>query len=346
MNRRNFNAACALLCTAALAPAGAAVRAGPAPMLRPRRLRAGDRISLVAPSGVSSDAEIERAVAALEALGFRPRLGANVRAAWGGYAGTIAERVADLHAAFRDRETRAVFAIRGGSGASGLLPHLDYGLIRANPKIFTGYSDITALHLAIHRRTGLITFHAPVATSRPNDYWHYHFLRILTEPQPVYTMHQSIENERRAADDPHYLRKVYRHGIARGRLVGGNLSVVAALAGTPYAAQTRGSLLFLEDVREAPYRIDRLLTQLDQVESFDGTAGLMLGVFTRSEVRDNERGLTLQEVIDHHLARRKVPAVYGYSVGHIAHQMTLPIGVRAELDTRAETVTLLEPAVT
>jgi muramoyltetrapeptide carboxypeptidase len=319
-------------------------RAGALP-IRPPRLRMGDTVSLIAPSGVTNDAEIERAVKNVEAFGFKPKLTANVKAVWGGYAGTIEQRVEDVHAAFLDRDSRAVFAIRGGSGASGLLPHLNYALIRARAKIFTGYSDITALHLALHRRAGLVTFHSPVATSRPNDYWHYHFLRVLTEPQPTYTMHLSIENEKRAADDAQFQRKVFRHGVARGRLTGGNLSIIAALVGTPYAAQTTGRLLFLEDVREAPYRIDRLLTQLHQSESFDHTAGLMLGVFTRSETRDNDKSLTLPEVIDHHLAPRKVPSVYGYSVGHIAHQMTLPIGVMAELDTRAETLTLLEPAV-
>ncbi|MBL8513643.1 MAG: LD-carboxypeptidase, partial [Betaproteobacteria bacterium] len=214
------------------------------------------------------------------------------------------------------------------------------------PKILTGYSDITALHLAIHRRAGLVTFHSPVATSRPNDYWHYHFLRILTEPQPIYTMHMSIENERRAEAEPQLGIKTFRHGIAEGRLTGGNLSIVAALAGTPFAAETAGRILFLEDVREAPYRIDRMLTQLNQADPFSRAAGVMFGVFTRAESRDNDRTLSLEEVMAHHLAPLKVPAVAGYSVGHIAHQMTLPIGVRARLDTREQTLTLLEAAVT
>ncbi|MBL8520637.1 MAG: LD-carboxypeptidase, partial [Betaproteobacteria bacterium] len=314
-------------------------------LLRPPRLARGNVVGLVAPSGVTNDSEIERATRTLETFGFTPKYGANIRAAWGGYAGSIAERVADLHAMFRDREVKAIFAIRGGSGASGLLPHLDYSLMRANPKILTGYSDITALHLAILRRAGLVTFHSPVATSRPNDYWHYHFLRILTEPQPTYTMHMSIENERRSEKEPQFGIRTYRHGVAEGRLTGGNLSIVASLAGTPYAAETGGRILFLEDVREAPYRIDRMLTQLNQAAPFARTAGVMFGVFTRAEARDDDRSLTLDEVISHHLAPLKVPAVAGYSVGHIAHQMTLPIGVRARLDTREQTLTLLEPAV-
>lgn len=314
-------------------------------VIRPHRLTRGDVVGLIAPSGVTNDSEIERATKTLETFGFTPKYGANIRAAWGGYAGSIAERVADIHAMFRDREVKAIFAIRGGSGASGLLPHLDYALIRANPKILTGYSDITALHLAIYRKAGLVTFHSPVATSRPNDYWHYHFLRILTEPQPTYTMHMSIENERRAESAPQLGLKTYRHGVAEGPLVGGNLSIVSALAGTPYAAQTAGRLLFLEDVREAPYRIDRMLTQLNQADPFSRTAGVMFGVFTRAESRDDDRSLSLEEVIAHHLSPLKVPAVSGYSVGHIPHQMTLPIGVRARLDTQEQTLTLLEPAV-
>lgn len=344
MNRRQF---ALTLAAAGLASAHAGAGwAKPRPRaIRPPRIARGDVVGLIAPSGITNDSEIERATNTLEAFGFTPKYGANIRAAWGGYAGSIAERVADIHAMFKDREVKAIFAIRGGSGASGLLPHLDYNLMRANPKILTGYSDITALHLAIHRRAGLVTFHAPVATSRPNDYWHYHFLRILTEPQPIYTMHMSIENERRAESAPQLGIKTFRHGIAEGPLMGGNLSIVSALAGTPFAAQTAGRILFLEDVREPPYRIDRMLTQLDQADPFSKTAGVMFGVFTRAESRDNDRTLSLEEVIEHHLAPLKVPAVAGYSVGHIAHQMTLPIGVRARLNTHEQTLTLLEPAV-
>ncbi len=344
MNRRQFASALGAAGVAFAAPAGSWAGALPR-VIRPKRLARGDVIGLVAPSGVTDDSEIERATRTLETFGFKPRYGANIRAAWGGYAGSIAQRVADLHAMFADREVRGVFAIRGGSGAGALLPRLDYRLIRANPKVLTGYSDITALHLAIHRRAGLVTFHSPVATSRPNDYWHYHFLRILTEPQPNYTMHMSVENERRAEKDPLFGIRTYRHGVAEGPLIGGNLSIVAALAGTPFAAQTHGRILFLEDVREAPYRVDRMLTQLDQADPFARTAGVMFGVFTRADVRDDDRTLTMEEVIAHHLGPLKVPAVAGYSVGHIAHQMTLPIGVRARLDTEDQSLTLLEPAV-
>jgi muramoyltetrapeptide carboxypeptidase len=343
MNRRQFHQTL-LAGSASIAWAGATHAAPPRP-IRPPRLRRGDVVGVITPSGATSDDEIERATKNIEAFGFKPKFGANIRAVRGGYAGTIGERLADLHAAFADREVRAVFPLRGGSGATGLLPHIRYDLIRANPKIFIGYSDITALHLAIFRRAGVVTFHSPVTSSRPNDYWHYHFLRILTEPQPTYTMHLSIENERRAEKEPQFARRAFRHGIAEGQLIGGNLSMVAALAGTPFAAQYRNRILFLEDVREAPYRIDRMLTQLNQAEPFVRAAGVMLGVFQRAQPPDNDRSLTLNEVIEDHLAPLKIPAVYGYSVGHIPHQMTLPIGVRARLDTRGETVTLLEPAV-
>ncbi|HEX4858900.1 MAG TPA: LD-carboxypeptidase, partial [Usitatibacteraceae bacterium] len=306
MNRRAFHRL--LLATGGWLAGGPVLAAPARPLVRPPRLRPGDTVGLIAPSGVTNDSEIERATRNVEALGFKTKFAANVRAARGGYAGTVEQRVADLHAMFLDREAKALFAIRGGSGANALLPHMRYDLIRAHPKILTGYSDITALHLAIHRRAGVVTFHCPVATSRPNDYWQYHFLSILTEPQPTYTMHLSIENERRAETEPQFARRTWRHGIAEGALIGGNLSVVAALSGTPYAAQIRGKILFLEDVREAPYRIDRMLTQLNQAEPFNRAAALMLGVFQRAEPTDNERSLTLAEVIDDHLAPLKVPA--------------------------------------
>lgn len=315
------------------------------PLIKPPRLRQGDLIGLVAPSGYTDDAAIAKAVEHIEALGFRVKLGAYLRDVWGNYGGTVAARVADFHAMFRDDEVKAVWAIRGGSGAISLLQHLDYALIRRHPKVLLGYSDITALHLAIGRHAGLVTFHGPVASSTPSAYSNEHMLAVLTDPQPTYTIAMSPENAQRAATEPVYATRTVHGGVASGRLIGGNLSMVSALAGTPYAADTRDALLFLEDVNEEPYRIDRWLTQLDLASGFDRTAGVMIGICENCGPQGDGSALSLEATLDVHLRPLHVPAVTGYSFGHIRNQFTLPIGVRARLDTDAQTVTLLEAAV-
>ena len=348
MDRRNFTkwlVAATAAGAAGRAYASTAPRRPPRPLIKPRALKPGDLVGLIAPSGVLDDATLQRGVSNLESLGFRVKLGANVRAAHGGYAGTVAQRLDDLHTMFLDREVKAIWAARGGSGCSALLPGIQYELIRNHPKILVGYSDITALHLAIHRHAGLVTFHGPVAPSTPTDYAVTQMQAVLMSPRPETEIAMSVENSRMAAERPEFALRTFRDGIAEGRLIGGNLSVVCALIGTPYAAEMKNRLVFLEDVGEAPYRIDRMLTQLQQSQDLKTAAGIMLGVFQKSNVPAGEASLTLDEVLDGHFAASTVPAVYGYSFGHIQHQCTIPVGIKARLDTRSQTLTLLEPAV-
>ncbi len=349
MDRRNFGKLLAAVAGAAATGDVHAGTVGPSrrqrPLIKPRALRPGDLVGLIAPSGVLDDATLQRGVSNLESLGFRVKLSANVRAARGGYAGTVAQRLDDLHGMFLDREVKAIWAARGGSGCSALLPGIQYGLIRSHPKILVGYSDITALHLAIHRHAGLVTFHGPVAPSTPTDYAVTQMQAVLMWPRPETEIQMSVENGNMAMERPEFALRTFRHGIAEGRLIGGNLSVLSALVGTPYAAEIRNRLVFLEDIGEAPYRIDRMLTQLQQSQDLNTAAGIMLGVFQKSNVPAGEASLTLDEVLDGHFAASKVPAVYGYSFGHIQHQFTIPVGIKARLDTRSQTLTLLEPAV-
>jgi muramoyltetrapeptide carboxypeptidase len=345
--RRGFNAmmAAALLLPFASRPAFARSTSTMTPLIKPPRLVRGDVVGLVAPGGYTTDAAIEQAVRHIEALGLRAKQGTYLREVWGNYGGTVAARIADLHAMFRDPEVKAIWAIRGGSGCISLLRHLDYRLIRTHPKILLGYSDITALHLAIHRHAGLVTFHGPVASSTPSDYSTEHLLAVLMEPRESYTIPMSVENDRRALDEPWYATRTVHGGVAEGPLIGGNLSLVSALAGTPYAADFTGSLLFIEEVNEEPYRIDRWLTQLDLAVGLDKAAGVMIGICENCGPQGDGPSLTLDETLDVHLRPLRVPAVTGYSFGHIRHQFTLPVGVRARLDTEARTVTLLEPGV-
>ncbi|HYC36252.1 MAG TPA: LD-carboxypeptidase [Usitatibacter sp.] len=318
--------------------------AGPR-LAKPRRLREGDLVGLVAPGGVLPDGGIEKRVANLESLGFKVRLGDHIRAAYGSYAGRAQQRAADLHTMFRDRDVRAIWAARGGSGCLQVLPHLDYSLARRHPKIVIGYSDITALHLALYRRAGLVTFHGPTAGSTFSDFSVSSLRSVLMEPRSETTLRLSEESLRKAPTQPQFTPRAFRHGIAEGRLVGGNLSVVCAMLGTPYMPAAGGNLVFLEDIGEAPYRIDRMLTQLALAGITSTASGVMMGVFQRCEPADGEPSLSLAETLATQMESLHVPSVYGFSFGHIPHIWTLPVGVRARLDTTARTVTLLESAV-
>ena len=344
ITRRGFGASVAAAISApglaAAAPARAAKR-----LIKPPRLRSGDLVGLIAPGGVVNDRLIEKSVQNIEALGLRVKPGTYLGAGFGNYAGSVQQRLADLHAMFADPEVKMIWPIRGGSGCISLLSRLDYGLIRRNPKILLGYSDITALHLAIHNRTGLVTFHGPVASSTLADYPREHMMAVLTDPRPRYTIPMAPENVLKAASAPHFGIRTLTSGVATGPLLGGNLSIVAALCGTPYAADFSGGLLFLEEVDEAPYRLDRWMTQLDLSFGFANAAGVMVGICEDCAPEEGRRSLSLDETFDQHLKPLTIPAVTGYSIGHIRHQFTLPVGVRARLDTAAQTVTLLEPAV-
>lgn len=345
ISRRRFGAIAAALSL----PVSAAARPpAPRPMkklIKPPRLRRGDTVGLIAPGGYTSERAIEKAVRNIEALGFRVKQGTYLREVFGNYAGSAQQRLADLHAMFADPEVKAIWAIRGGSGCISLVASLDYDLIRRNPKVLVGYSDITALHLAIHKQTGLVTFHGPVASSTMTPYSTQHMMAVLTEPQASYTIPMAQENAERALSEPHFGVHTFTHGVASGALMGGNLTMVAALAGTPYAADIKDSILFLEEVNEAPYRIDRWMTQLDLAGGFRNAAALVVGICENCGPEHEDISLTLERTLGLHLHPLTIPAVSGYSIGHIRNQFTLPMGIQARIDTRAQTITLLEAAV-
>ena len=351
ISRRAFAAwlaAAAVLPNAALARPRARKPVRPRPMkplIKPPRLRRGDTVGLIAPGGYTTEKSIAKARANIESLGLNVREGTFLREVNGNYAGTVQQRLYDLHAMFADPEINMLWPIRGGSGCISLLAQLDYELIRKNPKILLGYSDITALHLAIYKKTGLVTFHGPVASSTLSDYAREHMLAALSDPQPEYTIPMALENSRRAVLEPHFGMRTVHGGCATGPLMGGNLSLVSALAGTPYAADFRDCILFLEEVNEAPYRIDRWMTQLDLSVGFDRAAAVMVGICDHCGPEHEDSSLTLDETLDIHLQPLSVPAVTGYSIGHIRNQFTIPMGIRATLDTERQTVTLLEAAV-
>jgi muramoyltetrapeptide carboxypeptidase len=347
--RRWLAAAAGMPLSGGLFGCATAALSGKQPLVRPPRLKAGDTVGLFAPSGAASEAQLARGRDNLQSLGFRVRVPRHILARHGHLAGTVEQRVDDIHALWLDPEVKALWALRGGSGAAALLPHLDYSALRRHPKIVIGYSDLTALHLALWRQAGLASFHGPVATSTFTPFTWAALQATLMSPQRETVLSLSAEHRARAeAGGPTspFQARTLRAGVAEGRLVGGNLSVLAALIGTPYAPQLRDALLFLEDVGEAPYRIDRMLTQLDQALDLPRSAGWIAGVFDRCDIPPGDLSLSLDEVLAAHGTAAGVPAVAGWSFGHVRDQWTLPLGVRARLDTAAGTLTLLEPAVT
>lgn len=316
-------------------------------MIKPRALRAGDVAGLVTPATYVSDPDrLALAERTIRFFNLKPRLGAHVGKRTGYLGGSIEERVSDLHDMFRDPEVKAVFCVRGGYGSGQLLDSLDYDLIRRNPKVFLGYSDITSLHLALHKRTGLITFHGPVVLSRFTEYTQDSFHRALFEAKPIGKLTNPPEgNEIRPS---HTLRTI-RGGRAQGRLIGGNLSLIAATMGTPFEIDTRGTILFLEDVGEEPYSIDRMLTNLRLAGKLSQASGVIFGECSECVPRDYKPGFestfSLGEVLDNVLGKLKIPVLSGLTIGHTNDQLTLPIGVSATLDADKGELIIEESAV-
>ena len=315
------------------------------PLIRPRRLQPGDTIGLITPSGaIYERAPFEQTQQALQALGFRVREAPNVRARYGHMAGTPAQRASDIHTLFADPGIAGILAITGGSGANRVLPLLDYGLIAANPKFLGGFSDLTALISAVHVKTGLVTFHSPLGRSAWNSFTVDHFKAVAMQAQAHLLRNTLVHGDDLVPSEG--LTTTLRGGTARGRLLGGNLAVLTSLAGTPYMPSLDGAILFLEDVNEYVYRVDRMLSTLMLGGALQGVAGVVLGGFTNCMPSEGSFGtLTLDEVFDDYFGALGVPVYRGAQFGHVARKFTLPLGVMAEMDADAGTVQLLEPAV-
>ena len=309
-------------------------------VIKPRALRPGDLIGLVSPaSPIADTSRIDRAIRYLESLGYRVRTGDHSTDSHGYLAGTDRDRAADLHAMFADRAVRAIFCIRGGYGAPRLLPYLNYRLIRNNPKIFSGYSDITALALALWRKAGLVTFHGPMAgvdlAGAPDPFTEEMFWGMLTS-----------RTKRGAITLPGTPPAGLAPGRASGRLLGGNLALVVSLLGTPFMPDLRSAVLFLEDITEEPYRIDRMLTQLRNAGILRRSAAVLTGQFTDCVPQDTSKpSLTLEEILAETAALSGRPFLAGLPFGHESPKMTLPVGLRVRIDADAGRLEFLEAAV-
>jgi muramoyltetrapeptide carboxypeptidase len=332
----------------ALPTGAAAAQPSPArlsPTRKPPRLRAGDTVGLVEPAGFTDD-EFDLALVKenIVAMGLVPKPAPHLAARYGYLAGKDRERAADINAMYADKDVRAVFAVRGGWGSARVLPYLDWRTIRANPKLLIGFSDITALHMAFAARAGFTTIHGPGAASSWGELSWNSFRSLAFEAQtPLYRNPEATED--RLVQRTGRTR-TFQPGKAAGRLLGGNLTVLTALMGTPYLPSFDGAILFLEDTNEAEYRIDRMLTQLALGGVLGRVAGVVFGQCTDCRARGpSYGGFTLSEVLKQHLEPLGVPAFQGALIGHVPNQFSMPVGVRAEIDAAAGTIRILEPAV-
>ena len=309
--------------------------------LKAPRLRRGDCIGIVSPaSAPSAQEKIDKGVRYLEGLGYRVKVGRHVMDQHGYLAGSDEHRVGDLNDMLRDRMVKAIIAIRGGYGTPRLLHLVDYAAVRRTPKIIVGYSDITALQLALYRRTGLVTFSGPMVGVEMWDnidpYTEEHFWRLVTSPAKVGNL-DNPDCERISGHNP---------GKARGVLLGGNLSLLMSILATPYAPSLRSAILAVEDVDESPHRVDRMFTQLFLSGILGRIAGLVLGKFTDCVPSDPAKPhLTVEQVLEEMLQKVQCPVLGNVQFGHIPKKLTLPLGVSTAIDSRAGRLNLLEGAV-
>lgn len=358
--RRQMLAATALASLAPLVgdaatPRGAGGRravAGPVPpgalpvraAVRPPAIRAGDTIGLMIPSSANwNPFDLDVLLEALGVLGLKGKLGKHVLDRRGYLAGRDEDRAADFNAMVRDPEVRAIHCIRGGWGAARLLPLIDFDAFARTPKAVIGYSDITALLLSLHARTGTITFHGPNGASEWNETNVEWLQRVTWRGEAALFENPRALSGAIVPDEDR--TRTLTPGRARGRLLGGNLTVLTALIGSPYLPDFTDSILFLEDVQEAPYRIDRMLVQLKLAGVLERLRGVVFGTCSKCGPGEGFGSLTIPDVLDDHIKSLGVPAYHGAMVGHIARQFTLPVGAEVELDADRGTLRMLEPAV-
>lgn len=345
-SRRRFLelAGAAAAAGASASPAFGQPRPSSRALVKPARLKAGDCVALVEPaSSTFESVKIQLAVEVVEALGLRAKLAPHINDRYGYLAGKDKDRAADVNAMFADPEVKAILAVRGGWGCARILPYLDFGVIAKNPKILVGYSDLTALLLPVFARTGLVTFHAPVGESSWTPFSVDWLKRVLFDAEAA-----TFENLKEIKDtlvQVDYRIQTITPGTARGRILGGNLSVLTGIVGSGYLPDWTDSILFFEDVDEKLYRIDRMLTQLKLAGVLDKVRGVVVGNCTRCEPGEGFGSLTLEEVLNDHVKPLNVPAWSGAMIGHINRQFTIPEGVSVEIDAARGTIRMLEPAV-
>jgi muramoyltetrapeptide carboxypeptidase len=347
MNRRRFLASAAAGATAAALTRAVAASAQPQGAIKPRRLSPGDAVGLVAPANATFESvDLQVAIESLRAIGLEPRVGSHLRDRHGYLAGQDVDRAADINGFFSDPSVRAVLPIRGGWGSSRVLPYLDFDTIARNPKVLAGFSDISALLLAVHAKTGLVTFHGPNGMGRWDAYSLEYFKRMVMKGESITFANPRELTERNVLTPTENRVSTISGGKARGRLLGGNLTILTTIVGSPYLPAWDGAILFCEDVGEDYYRIDRMLTQLKLAGILARISGFVFGTCSECGPGAPAFGaLTLEEIFADHIKPLAVPAWSGAMIGHGTPQWTLPEGIMVEVDADAGTIRMLEPGV-
>jgi len=305
-------------------------------LIKSKGIKKGDTVGIISPSGAIRPGQLDEAKKILKGIGLKAHPAPNCNGHYGYFSGTDEERLADIQYCLEQEEIDAIWCLRGGYGLTRILDKIDYKLFRERALAVVGYSDITALHMALYTQAGLVSFHGPVLISDFNTYVERQATKVLQNQEhppfiPPYREHEV---------------EVLREGKAEGRLLGGNLSLMAAMAGTPYLPSLKDAIVFIEDVEEEPYRIDRMLTQLVHTADLNSAAGIILGQFAGCEKKPEDNySFTLRETLDSFLREWDVPVLYNFSIGHIKKQCTVPHGISARIETNKPGIQLLESPI-
>jgi len=301
-------------------------------LIKPSRLKRGDTVGLVAPAGIIyDDSEFGKMKRQLSDMGLKSTFGASVKKRYGYFAGTDRERADDLNRMFADSSVDGIMAVRGGWGCARILPYLNFKMIAQNPKIYCGFSDNTTLHHAFLSLSGLQSFHGPNGNSEWTELTRKSFQSVLMDGDSVEFISKSDV-------------KSIRKGKAEGRLIGGNLTILTTTLGTPYEPDFSGAILFVEDISENTYKIDRMLAHLKQSGALDEISGFIFGKCTDCSA-GSDPTFSLMEVLNHHIKPLEIPAIFNADIGHEEDNLTIPMGAKARLDAGRGIFSLLEPAV-
>lgn len=340
-NRRNFIKATGALTALSLLSPGEAlaetITAAGKHNIKPKRLSTGDTVAITSPAGaIWDEKQVEAFSAILKGFGFNVVLGKTLKEKYGYFAGTDELRAKELNAFFADKNIKGIFCMKGGWGCARLLDKIDFETIAANPKVLIGFSDITTLLVAIYAKTGLVTFHGPVGNSGWNEFTSSVFRSVVMKAEPT------IFPAGPGTDD---LPVILNKGTATGILAGGNLSVLSGIIGSNYLPDWKGKILFLEEAKEEPYRIDRMLTQLKLSGVLDSISGFVFGKCVKCDAEEPQKAFKFMEVIEQHVKPLGIPAFYGAMTGHIENKLTLPVGAEATMDADKGTLWLTGSAV-
>lgn len=305
-------------------------------MIRPKPLQKGDKVAIIAPASPSDKNLIDKCIASLNELGLKVVIGESCLSEHGFLSGTDDIRANDINCMFADKNIKGIFALRGGYGCARLLDLIDFKLIKKNPKIFIGYSDITALHIAINQKSKLITYHGPMISTELikglDEYSADYYKKFIFE-------HEKIEELLNPEGNS---LEIINNGIASGELIGGNLSLICSSLGTKYEINTKNKILFLEEVDEVPYKVDRMLTHLKQSGKLKEANGIILGAFTNCIAPNNKKSLSLQEVFNDIILPLKKPTISNLACGHCLPTLTLPLGEKVLLDANNKKIKILK----